>query len=183
MPGHEGLIPDTDTFLPLKEPQSPSSYRVKAKPRRIVNMGIKQLSPQHRRALELIAKNPKNPTKAVIEAGFSASNAAATADKLLRRKPILKALEDKGGTDEAIAEVIVEGMTRAENPFRPGFPDHVARLGFVKEINRVKDNYPSTKISVTKDERVMHVHFTAENVKQFKKYNDIRMGSREEADV
>ena len=183
MPRHEGLIPETDIFLPWKEPQSPSQYRVKARPRRIVNMGIKQLSPQHRRALELIAKNPKNPTKAVIEAGFSASNAAATANKLLHRKPILKALEDNGGSDAKIAEVMVEGMTKAENPFRPGFADHVARLGFVKEINRVKDNYPSTKISVTKEEKVMHVHFTAENVKQFKKYNDIRMGSREEPDT
>jgi len=180
---HEGLIPETDTFLPWKEPQSPSNYRVKAKPQRIVNMGIKQLSPRHRRALENIAKNPKNPTKAVIEAGFSASNAAATADKLLHRKPILKALEDKGGTDEAIAEVMIEGMKKAENPFRPGLPDHFARLGFVKEINKVKDNYPPSKISVTKDVRVMEVRFTAENVKQFEKYNDIRMGSREEADV
>lgn len=180
---NENLIPETDVFLPWKEPQSPSNYRVKPKPRRIVNMGIKQLSPMHRKALENIAKNPTNPTKAVIEAGFSPSNAAATADKLLHRKPILKALEDKGGTDEEIAEVMIEGMKKAENPFRPGFPDHVARLGFVKEINRVKDNYPASKISVTKEVKEMHVHFTAENLTQFKKYNDIRMGSREEVDV
>ncbi|HEC60718.1 hypothetical protein LCGC14_0831480 [marine sediment metagenome] len=146
-------------------------------------MGIKQLSSRHRQALENIAKNPKNPTKAVISAGFSPSNAAATANKLLHRKPILKALEDKGGTDEAIAEVMVDGMKKAENPFRPGFPDHVARLGFVKELNRVKDNYPPTKLKVEKEEKVMHVHFTAENVKQFKKYNDIRLGSREDEDT
>lgn len=180
MSGNENLIPKTPTFIPGREPKSPANYRLEPKPRRIVDMGIEKLSPKHRLALEKIAENPTNPRKAVIDAGFSASNATAIANRLLHRKPILKALEEKGGSDEKIAEVMIEGMTKAENPFRPGFADHVARLGYVKELNKVKDNYPATKIKVEKEEKVMHVHFTAENVTQFNKYQDIRMGSKED---
>jgi len=176
---HEGLIPDTDTFLPWKEPKSPSNFRIKPRPRRIADMGISKLSPKHRLALKKIAENPLEPTKAVVAAGFSKSNAAKTADKLLSRKPILKALEEKGGTDEAIAAVLVKGMEKSENPFRPGFPDFVVKLGYAKEINRIKDNYPPTKILAKTEKKVMVVHFTAENLVQFKKYSDIRMGSEE----
>lgn len=145
-------------------------------------MGIRKLSRRHRQALENIAADPQNPRKGVIDAGFSPANATKTVTKLLQRKPIVSALEDKGGTDQQIAAAIVEGMTKAENPFRPGLPDHVVRLGFVKEANRVKGNYPPTKVNVNKEEKVMHVHFTAENLRQFKKYNDIRMGAKEGED-
>lgn len=182
MPGKENLIPDSDTFIPGREQSSPSNYRVKERPRKIVNMGIEKLSRRHRQALENIAENPQKPRQGVIAAGFSPANATAVATRLLQRKPIVEALEAKGGTDEKIAAGIVEGMTKAENPFRPGLPDHIVRLGFIKEANRVKDNYPPTKVNVKKTGGVMHVHFTAENLKQFKKYNDIRMGAREEAD-
>lgn len=143
-------------------------------------MGISKLSPKHRLALKKIAENPLEPTKAVVDAGFSKNNAAKTADKLLSRKPIIKALEDKGGTDEEIANVLVKGMKKSENPFRPGFPDYVVKLGYAKEINRIKDNYPPTKILQKIEKKEMIVHFTVENMVQFKKYNDIRMGSTEE---
>jgi len=178
----DGLIPEVETFIPWKEPRSPDKYRITPKPRKISDLGIQSLSPKHRAALQKIAENPANPRQAVIDAGFSPSNATAVARNLLQRKPIAHALEKKGATDEKIAEALIEGMNKAENPFRPGLPDHVARLGFIKEINHVKDNYPPKQVSVETKSKVMHVVFTAENVKQFEKYNSIRTGSRQEQD-
>ena len=179
MSREEGLIPESETFIPWKEYRSPSEYRTEAKPTKIMDMGIQALSPRHRRALEKIAENPSQPRQAVIDAGFSPSSATEVANKLLQRKPIARALEQKGATDERIAEALIEGMNKAENPFRPGLPDHNVRLGFIKEINHVKDNYPPKQVSVEQKSKVMHVHFTAENVAQFEKYNRIRAGSKE----
>jgi len=179
MSGDRGLIPETETFIPWKESRSPSEYRTEPLPRKIVDMGIQSLTPRHRRALEKIAENPAKPRQAVIEAGFSPGCATEVANKLLQRKPIAHALEKNGATDEKIAEALIEGMNKAENPFRPGLPDHNVRLGFIKEINHVKDNYPPKQVSVEQKSKVMHVHFTAENMVQFEKYNRIRAGSRE----
>lgn len=174
----EDLIPESEVFLPWKEPKSPVNYRTKPKPRKIVDMGIRQLPAKHRQALENILKNPEKPRQAVIDAGFNPDHATDIANRLLQRKPIINAIENKGGTDEKIAEAMMEGMTKAENPFRPGLPDHNVRLGYVKEINRIKDNYPPTKISTETRQKSIHIHFTAENITQFEKYNQLRRGSK-----
>lgn len=147
----------------------PRTVRIKIKPRRIRDMGIRQLPKKNRQALQnYLEQGMTNKKKAAIDAGFAS---AEPLNRVLERKQIVKAINKAGGTDKFIAEKLVEGVD-AKHPQFPKNKDYHASIKFLQELNKVKDNHPATKIS--KEERSIHIHLTAEDYRQHQKFKEMR---------
>jgi len=82
-------------------------------------------------------------------------------------------LESAGGTNEKIAQVMVEGL-ESEHPLKPGRKDPHAIHKFIQEHNKVRGNYAPTKVSTESESRVMVVHLTAGSIKNFNKFKRMR---------
>ena len=158
--------------------------RTKPKPRKLRDFKIKQLTKQQRLALQEFYNLAKDPEKkglplnelkreAAKTAGYSEGNQVRAMDRLLERKTVVDELENAGVTDARIAEVIADGL-ESEHPMKPGRPDPHAIIKYVQEANKLRDNYPDTKVKITKESRTMVVHFTAGNIEQFNKYQRMR---------
>lgn len=139
-------------------------------------MGIRQLNAQQRNALKAyrnLGATPDVKKEAAVSAGYSEGYAVQAMDKLLQCRPIVAALEKAGGTDEKIAQTIVEGL-ESEHPLKPGRKDPHAIHKFVQEANKVKGNYAPTKIQTEGKSQVMVVHLTAGNIESFDKFKRMR---------
>lgn len=167
------------------------NVRLKPRSRKIRDYGMKRLNLKQRLALQNFyekVQDPRNENRQIttlkresaIEAGYSKGEATKAMDRLLGRKTIVEELEKAGVTDAKIAQVIAEGL-ESEHPLKIGRPDPHAIHKFVQEANKIKDNYPETKIKIDKETKKMVVHFTAGNIEQFKKYQKMRR-IRESAD-
>jgi len=169
-PGDIPLCPGRDE-IPQRH-----NVRLRAKPRKIMDMGIRQLNQQQRDALKNygnLGATPDVKKDAAVAAGYSKPYAAKAMDKLLQRRPIVTALEEAGVTDKKIASVIVEGL-ESEHPLKPGRKDPHAIHKFVQEVNKVKGNYAPTKIQTEGKSQVMVVHLTAGNIEAFDKFKRMR---------
>ncbi|KKK93028.1 hypothetical protein LCGC14_2697000, partial [marine sediment metagenome] len=91
----------------------PRHVRVRPRPRKIRDMGMRALNKQQKQALENysnLGATPEVKKAAAIEAGYSEGYAVKAMDGLLQSRPIVQALEKAGGTDEKIAQVMFEGL-------------------------------------------------------------------------
>jgi len=172
----KGYFPDTPVCPGGGRESIPRHVRLRPKPRKIQDMGIRQLNKQQRNALknyDVLGAIPEVKKDAALAAGYSDGYALRAMDKLLQIRPIVKALEDAGATDERIANVIVEGL-ESEHPLKPGRKDPHAIHKFVQEANKVKGNYAPTKIQAETKSQVMVVHLTAGNIEAFDKFTRMR---------
>jgi len=144
----------------------------KKKPRKkISDKGISRLTKKQRKALTIYMEQGfKNKRQALEAAGYSGLNPSRDMKRLMARKPIIAHLKKKGVTDEKIAQVIADGL-EAMHPMRPKLPDHHARVKFVSEANRIKDNYPATKFQ--SEERIITINLSEEDVKSLQKYYEL----------
>lgn len=151
------------------------TFRVRPKKRKsLQTMGVSRMDKRQKRALEKIIENPLASNRSIgIDAGYSPTNASMAVGRLKSRRKIVKALEKKGVNDDRVAEVMAEGL-ESENPFRPGTKDHNTILGYVKEINRVMDNYPPTRVQSESKQAIMHIHFTSQSLKNHDKFGKLR---------
>ena len=169
--------PDNFPLCPGRE-EAAQRYdvRLRAKPRKIKDMGIRQLNQQQRDALKNyknLGAVPEVKKDAAVAAGYSEPYAVKVMDKLLQSRSIVAALEKAGGTDEKIAQVMIEGL-ESEHPLKPGRKDPHAIHKFVQEANKVKGNYAPTKIQTEGKQQVMVVHLTAGNIEAFDKFKRMR---------
>jgi len=156
----------------------PRTIRIKLKTRKIKDMPLSRLSDRHKKALKNVAVMGIDKKKqAGIDAGFSESSALKTMGKLLERRPIVRKIEEKciakhnKGTDEKVAEILVDQLD-AVHPLAKGEKkDNLAILSAAKEINKIKDNYPPKKVDVR--EMGVHVHFTADDIEAAKQYREL----------
>jgi len=150
----------------------PGRRRVRPKSRKIVDFGIKKLNPKQKDALaKCFDMGVKNKRKAAIAAGYSPKYALTAMNRLLARKPIVDALKKHGVTDDKIAGVIAQGL-KAKHPFKPKQKDFHAIDKFVKEANRILDNYPPVKIE--SQEKVVHIHLTMDDFSAYESYKKLR---------
>ena len=142
-----------------------------------VDRGIETLTLKQKRVLE--GKLDGLSTTAAIDQayGYHGGTLMKATEALMSRKPIIDALEAKGVTDDAIAQKIADGLeakkTVVLGPDRSvSEPDHSARIQYVKEANKVRDNYPSIKIDKT--EKVVHISLNSDDVKAMEDFNRMR---------
>ena len=162
--------------VPDDESVSRPNARLRAKSQKIKDMGIRQLNQQQRNALKNyknLGATPEVKKAAAVAAGYCEPYAVKVMDKLLQSRSIVAALEKAGGTDEKIAQIMVEGL-ESEHPLKPGRKDPHAIHKFVMEANKVKGNYAPTKIQTEGKQQVMVVHLTAGNIEAFDKFKRMR---------
>jgi hypothetical protein len=155
--------------------------QVRTKPKKrkkTFDYGIKRLNKRQIATLDGILKakrvDKKAKIKAAKSAGYSPAYALQAANKALERKSIIDALTRHNVTDDKIAEVIAGGLG-AMHPLTKGKqPDWHARDKFVKEANRIKDNYPATKIHQQSDTRAVHIHLTGADIEAGQKFREMR---------
>ena len=147
----------------------PRTVRIKVKPRKIRDMGIRQLPKKHRQALQnYLDQGMTNKKKASEDAGFAD---ARPLDKVLERKQIVNSLEKKGVTDDYIALKIKQGLN-AKHPQFSKQKDQHAIVKFVSEANKLRNNYPPTKIQ--QESKNIHIILTSEDSKQYQKFKEMR---------
>lgn len=142
-----------------------------------LNRGIETLTEKQKRVME--GKMEGLSTTAAVQRayGYHGGPLVKAANALLARKPIIDALESKGVTDEKIAEKIADGL-EAEKTVVIGKgeyitePDHSARVQYLKEANRVRDNYPAIKVE--KEEKVVHISLTGDDVRAIEQFHGMR---------
>lgn len=143
----------------------------KKKSNKISDKGITCLTKKQHKALTIYMEQGfRGKRLALIAAGYSGLNPSRDMKRLMARKPIIVELEKKGVTDETIAKVIAEGL-KANHPMRPEMPDHHARVKFVSEANRIRDNYRATKIQ--SEERIINISLTGEDMKMLQKFYEL----------
>lgn len=172
----DNYFPDDTPLFPSRKEAYPRHVRVRPKPRKVRDMGIRALDKRQRQALknyEARGAVPEVKKVAAMEAGYTERSALKAINNLLARRPIVEALDNAGGTDEKIAQKMVEGL-ESEHPLKPGRPDPHAIHKFVQEHNKVKGNYAPTKVSMEKKSQVMVVHLTAGNIEAFNKFQKMR---------
>lgn len=143
----------------------------------MAELGFEKLKPRQKQALINKFEYGMSNRQAALKEGYSESNASLVIPRLLKRKPIIEALQARGINDESIAQGIVEG-TQAMHPFRPNQPDHGVRVKFIQEANKLLDNYPAKKIEI--EEKAVHLHFTQKDYANYLKYKQLT-GRKDEA--
>ena len=99
---HEGtpiVVGRVDKYHPF--------LRIRANPRKLRDKPFKNMNEQQKQALRNIAEmGIGRKIEAVIAAGYSASNALVTANRLLQSKPISDAFKNEGKTNIKIVKII-----------------------------------------------------------------------------
>jgi len=168
--------PDGIPQCPQKNETKSGNVRLRARSNKVRDMGIRRLNKQQRDALKKYSElgaTPEVKKKAAMAAGYSGPYALKAMDNLLQSRSIVRALEAAGGTDEVIAQKIVEGF-ESEHPLKPGRKDPHAIHKFIQEANKVKGNYAPTKVQSENKSQVMVVHLTAGNIEAFDKFQRMR---------
>jgi len=182
----ERIIDGIPVYLPNREGINSKELRVTPKPRKTKDKPFPRLNKRQKDALKELMRlgkrgrdvtSPVVQKQAAINAGYSEAYAPMAMDKLLKRKPIAKALDKEGITDDFIAKVIKEGLTKPRNPKNPELKDYHAIHKFVQEANKLKDNYPIPKIE--QESKVVHIHLTADDFNALRRYKELRNGNKE----
>jgi len=176
------IIVDGIPVLIKKRERPPRTIRIRMKKRGkkfLKDLPLSKLDPRQKQALENYAAlgcDPKRKREAAEGAGYSDKHQVAVRamDRLLKIRPILKNIEKKcqaiyeKGVDEKVAEVLVDQL-EAVHPLAKGEKkDNPAIISAVKEINKIKDNYPPKKVDIR--EAGFHLHFTQDDITAAKKY-------------
>jgi len=144
----------------------------KKKSNKLSDKRISRLTKKQRRALTLYMEQGMTGQRQALEAaGYSGFNPSRDMKRLLFRKPIVYELKKIGVTDDKIAQVIAEGL-EANHPMRPKMPDHHARVKFVSEANRIRDNYPATKFQ--SEQRIIKIILTGDDMKALQEFYEMR---------
>jgi len=159
----------------------PREYRVKPKPRKTEDKPFRRINKRQKEALKGLLEahkegrditRPSVKKEIGVNSGYSEAYAVQAVDKALKRKPIARALEKAGVDDDFIAKTIKEGMTEPRHPKNPEMKDYHAIEKFVKEANRLKDNYPAVKVE--SEQKVVHIHLSGEDFEAVQRYKRIR---------
>lgn len=137
----------------------------------MAELGFEKLKPRQKQALINKFEQGMTNKQAAIQAGYSPTNAWNVIPTLLKRKPIVEALQARGINDDYIAEGIVEG-TKAMHPFKPNQPDHNVRVKFIQEANKLLDNYPAKKIEI--EEKIIKLNLSKDDYLALNKYQELR---------
>lgn len=137
----------------------------------MAELGFEKLKPRQKQALINKFEQGMTSRQAAIQAGYAESNASLIIPKLLKRKPIIAALEARGINDEVVADAIADGIV-AMHPFKPKQPDHSVRHKFVQEVNKLRDNYPAKKIEV--EEKVIQLNLSKDDYLALRKFEELR---------
>lgn len=157
------------------------NHRVRPLPRKTADKPFRKINKQQKKAIKGLLeahKEGKDITKASVKkeiglnSGYSEGYAVQAVDKAMQRKPVVSALEKVGVDDDFIAKTIKEGMTEPRHPKNPDMKDYHAIDKFVKEANRLKDNYPATKIQ--SEQKVVHIHLSGEDFQAVERFKRIR---------
>lgn len=148
------------------------------KRKKTYDYGIKKLNERQRKTLSGIMEAGKidaaTKRAAAEAAGYAPSHAIERANNVLRRRPIVERLEKHGVTDDKLAGLIAKGLD-ANHPLADGDkPDWHARHKFVQEANKLKDNYPATKVKQEMEGRVVHLHLTMDDAAAADKFRKMR---------
>jgi len=176
------MVFDGIPVLIKERERPPRTIRIRTKKRGrkfLKDIPFSKLSPQHKQALDNLSLMGFGKKKAAaVYAGVPEHNALRTMDSLLvGRKSIVKEIEEVcqalygKGTDEKVAEVLVDQLD-AVHPLAKGEKkDNLAILGTAKEINKLSDNYPAKKVDVR--EMGVHLVFGAADIKAAKQYREL----------
>ena len=165
------MIDGYPVLIPLPKVAQPRLTRRKKRKPPMAELGFEKLKPREKQALINKFELGMPNKMAALDAGYPESRATHALPELLRRKPILDALEKHGVTDDKIGRRISEGLD-AMHPMKPAQPDQIARRQFVSEANKIKNNYPTKRIEV--DERRVIVNLGPEDMIALRKYQKDR---------
>jgi hypothetical protein len=154
-----------------RSPQKIYKLKKKKSRKKLSDKGIRSLTKKQRQALTNYMEQGMTGQRQALEAaGYSGLNPSRDMKRLLFRKPIVDALLKRGVTDGKIAQIIAEGLD-ANHPMKPEMPDHHARIKFVSEANRIRDNYPAIKFQ--SEQRIIKVILTKDDIEHLKKYYEM----------
>lgn len=105
----------------------------------------------------------QNQTQAAVSAGYTESSAATIGSRIERsvnvRSALLRALEQRGLTADALAGKLIEGTEAIEwgltrdGEAKPIGPSWHARAKYVDMLNKVAGAYPDPRLDVNVDAR------------------------------
>lgn len=156
-------------------------FKVRKKKTKLEEMPAYKLKPHHKKAMQLYVESGCDPSKKTEigkAVGYHPASAKRALDKLTKRKKIVKIL-DKKAPDVKIGNELARLAFESTHPLsKEDNPDNTNRLGALREINRIKDNYPPKQVQI--DERAVHVHFTPGDHQAYQEYVTL---SEEEVEV
>jgi len=161
---------------------APRVYRFNVKKRKknktgLENLPYSKLKPRHKEALALYVESgcdPKKKREIGKTVGYHPASAKRAMDKLTKRKKIVKLLEKKA-PDTKIANELTRIAFNSEHPLsKENKPDNTNRMSALKEINRIKDNYPPKQININEQAAVFH--FTPGDHQAYREYSALRKG-------
>ena len=168
-------------------PGRPSRKKTLAKQRKMIKLSrqeTRELSARQRKALDRYVELGLDPAKkraAAEGAGYPVKYAAQAMNRILDYPPVHKrivdALEKAGVTDDRIAEVIFEGLD-AVHPFRPEQKDYATIEKFARQANQLRENFPETRIRMSKDTRQIVITMNIDDADSYKRYLALRGGSQ-----
>ena len=93
----------------------------------------------------------KTQTQAALDAGYSPSRAAQTGHEIVRKRKdvYLKLFEDKGGTDEKLAETHVDGLNALKRTEHGVDKDYSTRHKYLESAYKLKGYEAPTQIDVS----------------------------------
>jgi len=181
------MVGDMPVIVDGREPV-PRVYRFHLKKKKdwknkIENKPFSRLDSRQQKALQLYkASGCDESKKAEIGkmVGYSPGYARQAMDKLLKRKKIQKLL-DKRAPDTKIANELTRLAFESEHPLsKVGKPDNSNRLGALKEINKIKDNYPPKKVDIRAI--TANIDLTPADHAAYQQFLDLRMEEDEQGD-
>ena len=152
----------------------PYRFKLKKKKRKgYIDPRLKRLTPKQKKALELKAENPLMPDNQIGKiAGFHPTSASQSVKRALRKSTKLHKTLDKEAPDEKIGKELARIALNSEHPLSKGNrPDNMARLGGIKEINKIRDPYPIKEIHFKG--LVGHVDLTPDDHEAYHQYIDL----------
>jgi hypothetical protein len=148
---------------------------------RIENKPFSRLSPRHQKALKLYAASGCDDSKKTEigkAAGFSPMCARRVMNKLVKRNKIQKLL-DKKAPDTKIANELCRLAFESIHPLsKEDKPDNTNRNNALKEINKIKRNYPPKEVNIRA--LTAHMELTPDDHDAYQKYRSLRMEEHEE---
>lgn len=178
-------VGDTPVLVNGNEP-APRTYRFHLKKKkdhknRIENKPFSMLSPRHKTALKLYAESgcdDRKKTEIGKAAGFSPDYARPVMNKLVKRKKIQKLL-DKKAPDTKIANELERLAFKSIHPLsKDKNPDNTNRNNAIKEINRIKDNYPPKQLHI--QALTANIDLTPDDHMAYQQFLDLRTEEDEE---
>ena len=172
-------VEGSPVLLRVSDVDTSKTQRFRPKKRKSTyDYGIKRLSQRQRDTLANVMKagavDVATKRQAAIASGYSPSYALQAANTVLKRREIVELLEKEGVTDGKLAKMIAGGIEAMHPLTKDPRPDWHARHKFVQEANRLKDNYPATRVKSEVDLRAIHLHLTAEDAVADAKYRKMR---------